>query len=75
MGDDVTPEALARFIRTAEDAGFTTISLADCFDGADPKSVVFGEWDRHPNALGHRLIAERLHERFRDRVMSRADTR
>ena len=71
VGDHVPPDALARFIRMAEDAGFTTISLADCFDGADPNSVTFGEWDRHPNARGHRMIADTLYRRLQERGISR----
>ena len=74
MGDHVPPEALAHFIRMAEDAGFTTISLADCFGGAEPDSVTFGEWDRHPNAVGHRLIAEKLYQRLQERAIGRVDS-
>jgi len=67
QADDVLPEgALAQFTHMAEEAGFTTISLADAFDGHAIADVRFGEWDHHPNALGHRLIADRLFEKLRD---------
>lgn len=52
-----TPETL----RTASAAGFIVIDLSDVFDGEDIATIRLAEWDDHPNAKGHRLIAERLY--------------
>lgn len=46
----------------AEDCGFATINLADWAAGHRPSEVKLGEADPHANALGHRLIAEKLAE-------------
>ena len=51
-----TPETL----KTAAAAGFIVIDLSDVFDGQDLASIRLADWDDHPNAKGHRLIAERL---------------
>ena len=65
IGDHVPADGLARLTKVAADAGFETISLADCFAGQADAEVRFGEWDHHPNAVGHRLIAAKLFERLR----------
>jgi hypothetical protein len=52
-----TPETL----RLAAAAGFTVIDLSDVFVGRDIDAIRLAEWDDHPNAEGHRLIAERLY--------------
>jgi hypothetical protein len=44
----------------ARRAGFTVIDLHDLWDGADTFSLRLADWDYHPNAEGHRRIAERL---------------
>jgi hypothetical protein len=31
------------------------------FEGTDRQSLWLAEWDAHPNAKGHRVIADRLH--------------
>ena len=58
---------LERLIALAHRAGFVTLDLTGCFDGHGVEEIWFGEWDRHPNALGHRLIAERLYQLLMDR--------
>ena len=72
MGDHVTDTQLDGFVRLAEDAGFRTISLADCFDGHDPATVIFGPWDHHPNNTGHRLIGDKLFERLQEGFLGTA---
>ena len=52
-----TPEAL----RLAEAAGFVIVNLADIYKGVDVRSIRLAEWDEHPNARGHELIAARLY--------------
>jgi hypothetical protein len=55
----------------AREAGFTIIDLSDVYDGHDLSSLWIERWDHHPNAVGHRLIADRLYEELR-RVASNA---
>jgi hypothetical protein len=46
--------------RLAEEAGFVVIDLFDIFNGFDVQKIRIAPWDHHPNAIGHRMIAERL---------------
>jgi D-alanyl-lipoteichoic acid acyltransferase DltB (MBOAT superfamily) len=55
-------------VKIAEAAGFVVISLEDIFQGKDVSSYRLAEWDHHPNALGHRLIADQLFERLRGKA-------
>ena len=47
-------------LRVAAQAGFAVINLEDVYKGRDIDTVRLAEWDDHPNALGHQLVAERL---------------
>jgi D-alanyl-lipoteichoic acid acyltransferase DltB (MBOAT superfamily) len=53
--------------RLAAEAGFIVLDLRDVFDGHDPASLRVAEWDRHANALGYRIVAERLHAELKAR--------
>jgi len=53
-----TPEML----RLAEGAGFVVLDLGDVFKGQDVAAIRLAEWDEHPNARGHRLMAAQLYE-------------
>jgi D-alanyl-lipoteichoic acid acyltransferase DltB (MBOAT superfamily) len=53
-----TPETL----RIAEAAGFSIVNLADIYQNVDVASIRLAEWDEHPNARGHELIAARLYQ-------------
>lgn len=53
-------EETAETLAIAQAAGFVTIGLDDIYDGRDIGALRLAEWDDHPNAAGHRLIAERL---------------
>ncbi len=46
----------------AGDAGFLVIDMQDVFEGHDREALVITTADYHPNADGHRLIADRLYE-------------
>jgi D-alanyl-lipoteichoic acid acyltransferase DltB (MBOAT superfamily) len=61
-----TPDML----RIAAEAGFVIVDLADVYRGEDPAAVRLAEWDEHPNARGHRLIAERLYAALQDQRAS-----
>lgn len=45
----------------AKSAGFEIWALDGVFHGHDPADLIVAPWDTHPNAAGHRLIAEKLH--------------
>jgi hypothetical protein len=47
--------------RIAQDAGFAIIDLGDIYHGLDVRVFRLAESDNHPNAHGHRLIAERFY--------------
>jgi lysophospholipase L1-like esterase len=38
------------------------INLDGVYDAYPVDAIRLAEWDEHPNALGHRLIAERLYQ-------------
>jgi D-alanyl-lipoteichoic acid acyltransferase DltB (MBOAT superfamily) len=51
----------AQQIGLAREAGFVVLDLTDVYVGSDRNSLWVAEWDAHPNADGHRLIADRLY--------------
>ena len=48
-------------LRIAAAAGFAVIDLSDVYRGHEVDTVRLAEWDDHPNALGHRLVADALY--------------
>jgi hypothetical protein len=58
----------------AHDAGFAVVDLSDAFDGHAPSALWIRENDGHPNALGNRVVADRLYQRARKMLASRAAT-
>ena len=60
-------EEIARLARLAKDSGFIVLDLSDAYEGYEEESVVIAYWDKHPNATGHRLIAERLYQALRSK--------
>jgi D-alanyl-lipoteichoic acid acyltransferase DltB (MBOAT superfamily) len=53
-------EETPTILRVAAAAGFTVINLDRVYQGRDIDSLRLAEWDDHPNALGHRLVADEL---------------
>ena len=53
-------------LRLAQEAGFRILNLTGAYDGHDPKSLEVAPWDNHPNALAHRLIADKLFDVLKD---------
>ena len=59
-----TPETL----RLAREAGFVVLDLQDVYVNQDIADNRLAEWDNHPNARAHRLIADRLYQELRQRA-------
>lgn len=53
-------EALEQ-VRMAQEAGFITLNLFGVYENINPTSIRLAEWDDHPNARGHKLVADRLY--------------
>lgn len=51
--------------RAAASAGVPVLECADVWRGHDEATLVVSDADRHPNAAGHRLIADCLYDRLR----------
>ena len=65
-------------LQLAEEAGFTVLDLSDVFAGQAAEDIRLAEWDFHPNAKGHQLIADRLYQELfehkdKDFVLDDAD--
>ena len=58
-----TPEML----RIAQAAGFVILNLGDIYKNIDIASIRLAEWDEHPNARAHELIALRLYQEIEGR--------
>ncbi len=61
-----TNEDLATMIELAEQAGFVLVNLNYIYDGFAPASLIVAEWDVHPNAVAHGLIAQALYRALLD---------
>jgi alginate O-acetyltransferase complex protein AlgI len=49
-------------LRRAQEAGFVILDLRGVFRGHDLVSLRLAEWDAHPNAKGHQIMAAGLYE-------------
>jgi len=58
------PESL---FQTAKESGFIVLNLIDVFKGRDISRLRLADWDTHPNAEAHRLLADRLFEALAER--------
>ena len=54
------------FAGIADEAGFTVLRLDDVYEQTALEQVWLADWDRHPNQLGHQLIADALFEELRE---------
>jgi hypothetical protein len=50
----------------AREAGFIVLTMEGAYDGVAPDSIWLAEWDQHPNAAGHRLLAGKLEQALRE---------
>jgi hypothetical protein len=62
MVPQMTYEGRSIELRLAVKAGFVPLDLMGVYDGADRNSLWIAEWDAHPNAAAHKLMADRLYE-------------
>lgn len=60
--DGAWQEETPAAVRIAQASGFVVINLEDVYKGHDIVTIRLAEWDDHPNALGHQLVADRLYE-------------
>jgi hypothetical protein len=67
LEDPLKDAEVVHLTSVAEQSGFFTLNLADAYQGHDEASIVVAYWDKHPNAKGHQLIAERLYQVLRDK--------
>jgi hypothetical protein len=60
--DAETRKTLQRQMEIAREAGFVVFDLLDTYaDTKDIESLWLAPWDHHPNAAGHRVLAEHLY--------------
>ena len=59
-------ETVEHLARLAEESGLIVLDLSDAYDHQDVESLVVAYWDKHPNAAGHRLLAESLYQALRE---------
>jgi D-alanyl-lipoteichoic acid acyltransferase DltB (MBOAT superfamily) len=62
--EEEQPEDETKITQMAEEAGFITITLTGSFSSHDPDLIQLAPWDKHPNAWGHKLIADKLYEQM-----------
>jgi hypothetical protein len=62
MVPEMTYESRSIELRLAVEGGFVPLDLMSVYDGADRNALWIAEWDAHPNAAAHKLMADRLYE-------------
>jgi hypothetical protein len=60
-------EEIVHLKQVAADAGFVVLDLSDAYDNQNLDSLVVAYWDKHPNAKGHKLIAEDLYRKLQEK--------
>jgi hypothetical protein len=60
-------EEISHLNRVAEESGFIVLDLSDAYANQDLESLVVAYWDKHPNAKGHKLIAEDLYRKLQEK--------
>jgi hypothetical protein len=60
--EDFRPAELAKLESLARESGAMVLDLSEVYRGYDRKRLWVAEWDPHPNAFGHQVIADRLYE-------------
>ncbi len=55
---------IGHMVESAKSAGFLFIDLSAAYEGLPLASIRLAKWDKHPNKLGHRKIADLLLQKF-----------
>lgn len=63
-GRQQNKDQAAQVRKMVMEIGFTAIDLSNAYDDYDQVELQVGLFDMHPNALGHRIIAEKLVDVF-----------
>jgi hypothetical protein len=63
-GQKDNPAEVGPELQLAKKAGLHAIDLSDAYDGQPWQTLWISEFDTHPNALGHQLLAKRLYEKL-----------
>ena len=58
-------EPIERLIAHAREAGFITFDLSELWGDTAVDDYVMSQWDMHPNAPGHEMIADAIIEVMR----------
>lgn len=56
----------ARWMNLAKALGFAVLDISDAFEKHSVEALRVAEWDMHPNAEAHRLLAERLYRALQE---------
>ncbi|MCI4650965.1 hypothetical protein [Phaeodactylibacter sp.] len=59
-----TPAENDRLLKLAKQLGFHILDLRNYYEGYEVEEIILGSWDRHPNQLGHQLMAEKIYTEF-----------
>ncbi|MDP6978946.1 MAG: hypothetical protein QF570_10140 [Myxococcota bacterium] len=62
---DLHREPIEKLIAAAKEAGFITFDLSGLFGDTEVDDMVMSQWDMHPNAPGHAMMADATIEAMR----------
>lgn len=62
---DDTRAQIQRQVDLAREEGMAVIDLLDVYEGVDLAELRLAPWDGHPNAQGHAMLADGLHDGIR----------
>jgi len=66
---DGEQQVIQGLMARAGKAGFTVLDMSGAYDSvADFETLWIAKWDAHPNAAGHRLLAEKLYANLKKRL-------
>ena len=61
--EGLEPSGRSEMVRLARAAKLEVIDLSPAFDSVvDRNTLMLAKWDQHTNALGHRLLADKLYD-------------
>ena len=60
LDDNEAPGEATALEKIAREKGFFTLNLQGCYGTKNTEALKIAQWDYHPNARGHALIAEKM---------------